>query len=145
MRNLTENEIETIVKRSKWATICTVTPKGEPYAIEATYFIDGSSLGFMINPRGTTMRNLSENAALVLKITVADDTLLSWAGVSLFGIGRNVADLDLVRKGWRRLEDVMKADYSLAAEKFTASGRPSPYLRCSVLRCSGRCSNAFKL
>lgn len=140
MRKMTEQEIQETVARSNWATICTVTPDGKPYAIEATYFIDGEHLGFMINPRGQTMRNLATHAELLLKITLTNADLSVWTGVSLFGTGEQVVDKDHIRQGWAALGAVMNADYSEVAQKFTQSDRPSPYLRCRITHRTGRCS-----
>lgn len=140
MRKMTESEIDDVIKSSNWATICTVTPEGMPYAVEATFFIDGQYLGFMINPRGTTMKNLAQNPNLLLKITQTNDDLSKWAGVSLFGTGENITDPVEMKKGWELLGKVMKTDYSKVAEKFTQAERPSPYLRCQITKRTGRSS-----
>ena len=140
MRKMTEAEIDELIAGSNWATICTVTPNGMPYAVEATYFIDGDKIGFMINPRGTTMQNLAHNSNLLLKITQSSKDLTSWEGVSLFGNGANVNDALEIRKGWDLLGKVMNCDYSEAAEKFSVSNKKSPYLCCSITRRTGRCS-----
>lgn len=141
MRKMTENEINELVLRSNWATICTVTPDGYPYAIEATYFMNGQSLGFMINPRGCTMCNIVKNSNLLLKITQTNQSLSEWAGVSLFGTGRNITDPNEIQKGWQLLSKVMDTDYSQVAKKFTVPDRPSPYLMCSIAKRTGRCSS----
>jgi nitroimidazol reductase NimA-like FMN-containing flavoprotein (pyridoxamine 5'-phosphate oxidase superfamily) len=140
MRKMTEIEINDLVQKSNWATICTVTPEGLPYAVEATYFIDGDYIGFMINPRGRTMQNLVQNPNLLLKITRTNDDLSEWAGVSLFGTGQNITDSAKIRKGWDLLAIVMNTDYSHVAKKFTETNRLSPYLRCRITRRTGRCS-----
>lgn len=140
MRKMTEKELNDLVQNSNWASICTVTPEGLPYAIEATYFIDGQYIGFMINPRGRTMQNLRQNPNLLLKITQASGNLSKWAGVSLFGTGQNITDPIEIQKGWELLGEVMNTDYTAAAEKFTGSAKQTPYLRCVISRCTGRCS-----
>ncbi len=140
MRKMTETEITELVKKSNWATICTVTPEGLPYAIEATYFIDGEYIGFMINPGGRTMQNLKQNPNLLLKITCASEDLSMWAGVSLFGTGRHIIDPVEIRKGWDMLGRVMDTDYSAVSEKCYNTERRSPYLRCMISQSTGRCS-----
>jgi nitroimidazol reductase NimA-like FMN-containing flavoprotein (pyridoxamine 5'-phosphate oxidase superfamily) len=137
---MTDEEIWDLVKASNWATICTVTPEGRPYAIEATHFVNGRSLGFMINPRGQTMRNIEARPDVLLKVTHATEDLASWAGVSLFATARRVVEPDAIVEGWRLLEAVTGADYRQAAEKFANSGDASPYLRCDVTEWTGRCS-----
>ncbi|AQQ09869.1 putative flavin-nucleotide-binding protein [Sedimentisphaera cyanobacteriorum] len=140
MRKMTETEINELVKNSNWATICTVTPDGLPYAIEATYFIDGKYIGFMINPRGRTMQNLKHNPNLILKITQASGDLSKWAGVSLFGTGQNITDSDAIRKGWELLGEVMNTDYTTVTEKCNNTEQRSPYLKCTISQITGRSS-----
>ena len=140
MRKMTEDEIWDLVTSSNWATICTVTSEGRPYAIEATHFVTGRSLGFMINPRGRTMRNIKARPDVLLKITRAANDLSSWAGASLFGTARRVVEPDAIAEGWRLLAAVTGADYSKAAEKFTDAGNASPYLLCEITEWTGRCS-----
>lgn len=140
MRKMTKSEINKLVENFNWATICTVGPDGMPYAIEATYFIDGENIGFMINPRGTTIQNLVHNSNLLLKITQTSEDLSKWAGVSLFGQGQNVTEPSEIKKGWDLLGKVMNTDYSSAAEKFSVSNRKSPYIYCRISQSTGRCS-----
>jgi nitroimidazol reductase NimA-like FMN-containing flavoprotein (pyridoxamine 5'-phosphate oxidase superfamily) len=140
MRKMTEEEIWDLVTASNWATICTTTPEGRPYAVEATHFVTGRSLGFMINPRGRTMSNIEARPDVLLKITRAADDLSSWAGVSLFGTARRVTEPDAIAEGWRLLEAVTGADYSKAAAKFSDAGEASPYLLCEITEWTGRCS-----
>lgn len=77
MRKMTEAEIKEVIDCSNWATICTVTPDCMPYAIEATYFIDGENIGFMVNPRGRTMQNIKVRPEPLLKITLVEKDLSS--------------------------------------------------------------------
>ncbi len=140
MRKMTEVEINDLVQNSNWATICTVSPEGLPYAVEATYFMDGDCIGFMINPRGRTMQNLKQNPNLLLKITQASGDLSKWAGISLFGTGQNITDPIEIQKGWELLSEVMNTDYSKISEKFIGTGKLSPYLRCKISQNTGRCN-----
>ena len=75
MRVMTPEEMEKVIGRCNWATICTVDKDGMPYAVEATPFrMDGYHC-FMINPRGGTWKNLRHNDNVLLKYTLADATL----------------------------------------------------------------------
>lgn len=144
MRKMTISEIVHGLEMSNWATICTVTPHNTPYAVEATYFYTGDEMGFMINPNGTTARNLSGNPDVQLKVTLADPTLEQWAGISCFGSAFFETDTTAIRDGWKRLGIVMNADYGRVAEKFCRQGRPSPFLRVPIDRMTGRCSAAAR-
>lgn len=117
-----------------------IPPDGLPYAIEATYFIDGKYIGFMINPRGRTMQNLKQNPNLLLKVTQASEDLSKWSGVSLFGTGQNITVLSEIQKGWELLGQVMDTDYTKVADKFNNTEQRSPYLRCIISQFTGRCS-----
>ena len=66
MRPMTDEEIATLVRRSKWATICSASSEGVPYAVEATPYSDGGDVCFMINPRGGTWKNLCSNPKVLL-------------------------------------------------------------------------------
>ena len=139
MRKLKEQEINDIVKKANWATICTASKDGKPYAIEATYFIiDDTEIGFMINPRGQTMKNIAVNPQLLLKVTFASKDLSYWVGVTLFGTGQKVTDPAQIEQGWHLLGKIMKSDYSQALEKFKNAGENSPFLRCRITERTGR-------
>ncbi len=142
MRVMTRQEMEDVIRRCNWATICTVTPEGFPYAIEATPFhMDGCHC-FMINPRGVTWKNMLENHHVLLKYTLAHADLSVWAGVSCFGAGEFVFEAATVREGWRLLGRVMGADYSRAAGTFAGLKDRSPLFRVRVEEMTGRCSAA---
>ncbi len=142
MRVMTVAEMEAAIARCNWATICSVTPQGFPYAIEATpFYMDGCHC-FMINPRGVTWENIQENPHVFLKYTLANADLSLWAGVSCFGTGRFVIDATAVREGWRLLGDVMRTDYSRAADSFARLKDRSPLFCVEVVKTTGRCSAA---
>ena len=140
MRKMTDEEIQEIIKRLKWATICSVTVEGQPYAIEATPFYTEKETCFMINPRGGTWKNMQHNSQVLLKYTLASSDLTIWAGVSCYGQGRFVEDIKAVTKGWELLGQVMGCDYSLAAEKFARIQNRSPLFAVCVESRTGRCS-----
>lgn len=140
MRKMTDEEMESFMASASWATICTVTPEGDPYAIEATPFRDGEMIGFMINPKGTTARNVKANPKVLVKFTFASEDLSDWKGVSCFGTGEFVQDADAIRRGWDLLGKVVKTDYSTLAEKFCADPGKSPMFCVTVEKMTGRCS-----
>jgi nitroimidazol reductase NimA-like FMN-containing flavoprotein (pyridoxamine 5'-phosphate oxidase superfamily) len=140
MREMSENEIKEMVQKSKWASICTVTPNGKPYAVEATYFLDGEDLCFMINPRGTTMNNIQANPEVLLKITMVNKSLSCWYGISLFAKAGRESRPEKIIEGWELLGRVMNSDYSKAAKKFSNPDVLSPFLRCKICRITGRAS-----
>lgn len=55
---------------------------------------------------------------MLLKYTLTNTDLSSWAGVSCSGTGEFVIDAAVVREGWRLLDAVMREDYSAAADTF---------------------------
>lgn len=159
MREMTDAEMHTLVARARWATICTASPDGEPYAVEATPYREGDEVCFMINPRGGTWRNLysmghdagreaeqygvrdhSGGGRVLLKFTLTNRALTWWAGVSCHGTGRFDTDPEAIRRGFRLLGEVMASDYSGAGERFAATPDNSPLLRVRVERMTGRCS-----
>lgn len=164
MREMTDAEMRAMVARARWATICTASPDGEPYAVEATPYREGDEVCFMINPRGGTWRNLypmgadaghgpgldatagagshSGGGRVLLKFTLTNRALTWWAGVSCYGTGWFDTDPQAIRRGFRLLGEVMGSDYSGAGERFAAAPDRSPLLRVRVERMTGRCSAA---
>jgi len=142
MRRMTKEEVLFSLEHGNWASICTVDQKNKPYAIEATYFLPAKDkIGFMINPRGTTLENISHNPNVLLKITFTNQDLSVWLGTSLFGIGRVVTEIRQMKSGWEELGKVMNADYIKAAEKFSQPGKASPFLEIKVEKMTGQCSH----
>lgn len=141
MRKMIEPEIRQALQLQKWATICTVSPFQIPYAIEATYFMpDDGQIKFMINPRGTTVRNIQKNPQVLVKVTLTDLSLSRWAGVSVFGKARMEQSPEKIRRGWAVLGQVMNADYREAAEKFVRTQEKSPLFAVEIREMTGRCS-----
>ena len=138
MRKMKQEEIEKILKKQNWATICSVDKECNPYAIEATYFIkEDGSINFMINPKGTTMTNIKLNNNVLLKISRASASLSEWFGISCFGKAFNILDKKEIEEGWNLLGKVMKQDYKAAKEKFAKPSSLSPLLSVKVERISG--------
>ena len=129
-----------MLARAKWATICSVSPEGRPYAVEATPYRDGGDFCFMINPRGGTWRSLQANPAVLLKFTLASRSLHWWAGVSAHGSGEFDPDPAAIVRGFDLLGEVMGTDYSAAGRHHAARQDRSPLLRVRVREFTGRCS-----
>ncbi|MFP4030923.1 MAG: pyridoxamine 5'-phosphate oxidase family protein [Desulfococcaceae bacterium] len=144
MREMTPREMEMVLERARWATICTVTPEGRPHAIEATPFRDMGDICFMINPAGKTRRNVATNPSILLKYTLANRDLSWWAGVSCQGFGRFDENPASIRRGFARLGQIMGADYAAAGIKHSADGERSPMLRVTFREITGRCSGGFQ-
>ena len=140
MRRMSAHEMQALVSRAKWATICAVDPQARPYAIEATPFELDGDICFMINPRGGVARCLAENARVLLKYTLASPDVVQWAGVSCQGLGRFDPEAEALGQGWEALGQRLGVDYSAQAERFTASKRSSPLFRVRVEEMTGRCS-----
>ena len=140
MRKMTKEEIDQAIKHGKWATICSVTPEKNPYAIEATYFLNEENIGFMINPKGTTAANVSINPRVLVKITFTNKNLSRWAGISCFGTGSFIKNKEEILQGWKKLGDIMQTDYSRVAKMFCINPGRSPFFSVQVDRMTGRCS-----
>jgi nitroimidazol reductase NimA-like FMN-containing flavoprotein (pyridoxamine 5'-phosphate oxidase superfamily) len=140
MRAMTEGEIDELVSSAKWASIITVKPDGDPYAIEATPFRIGDKIGFMINPGGMTRKNTLTNPKVLLKYTFTDKDLRVWAGVSLWGEGDFVKDPEEIQKGWKLLGDLLGEDYSKVSQKFLDHPERSPLFVVDIRERTGRCS-----
>ncbi|MFP4533164.1 MAG: pyridoxamine 5'-phosphate oxidase family protein [Desulfobacterales bacterium] len=136
-----EPEIRQALNLRKWATICTVDANQMPYAVEATYFMpDAGQMNFMINPRGTTVRNIQKNQHVLVKVTLTDPSLSRWAGISVFGKALMERSPEKIRHGWALLGQVMDADYSDAAERFARTPEKSPLFVVEIREMTGRCS-----
>jgi hypothetical protein len=137
---MSESEIDLLVQNSKWATIISISSDGYPYAIEATPFIMDGDIGFMINPKGGTSKNMENSNKVLLKYTMNSDKLEVWAGVSLFGIGAFSHDPEVIKKGWEYLGHLLGTDYSGVSQKFVNNPQSSPLFMVKVERKTGRCS-----
>ncbi len=140
MRAMTDTEIQDLMDRARWGTVCTVSPDHTPYAIEATPYWDGGDICFMINPGGRTRHNLVQNPNVLVKLTLTSSELNWWAGVSCMGTGRLDQNPRAIRKGFDLLGKVMNTDYSRAGRKFAKTPDRSPLLRITIHGRTGRCS-----
>lgn len=139
MRKMTEQEMLEVISISNWVNICTVSPDNRPYAIEATPFPFDGHVAFMINPRGTTYRNLLTNKNLLLKYTYSKPDLSAWAGVSCYGEGEFIHDPDLIHRGWMEFGELLKWDLRKSADRFSKNPERSPMLLARISEMTGRC------
>ena len=140
MRAMTEEEIDKLAAGSKWATIITIRPDGSPHAIEATPFMMDGDVGFMINPAGATRKNTDADPRVLLKYTLAENGLKTWAGASIRGEGSFEKDPARIARGWRLLGELLGEDYSEASKKFVKTPGRSPLFVVKVTEKTGRCS-----
>ncbi|MCD6561297.1 MAG: hypothetical protein J7L16_06025 [Deltaproteobacteria bacterium] len=103
-------------------------------------FFDGETICFMINPRGSTARNIQKNTDVLPKFTQTKPDLSKWFGVSCFGEGFFVRDAEDIRRGWKLLGRVMKTDYGETAEKFSSNPEQSPLFCVEIEKMTGRCN-----
>ncbi|MDR1084760.1 MAG: pyridoxamine 5'-phosphate oxidase family protein [Deltaproteobacteria bacterium] len=140
MRPLTAEEIDLVMKNSRWATVITVQSDGRPYAIEATPFYPGSGVGFMINPRGGTWRNFLHHPFVCLKYTLTTPDLQDWLGISCHGTGEFVHDPDAISEGWKLLENVLGYECREKEAVWKKKPAKTPYLKIRLISKTGRCS-----
>ncbi len=138
---MTQEEAQAVIDNLPWASICTVSPEGQPYAIEATPFrLEPDQIGFMINPRGTTKKNLLNHPDVLIKYTYSSPDLTDWAGVSCFGTGEFCEDRETIARGWKLLGEIMNTDYSKIAGRVLSGKVSSPLFVAHITKITGRCS-----
>jgi hypothetical protein len=131
---MSEGEIDLIILTLNWATIVTVRPDGRPYAIEATPFLKDKRICFMINPSGTTKKNLDFSDKVLLKFTGASRDLRNWVGVSCQGRGSFIHDSKAIINGWFLLGNVLETDCSNEAALYAFQPENSPMLSVKVTK-----------
>ncbi len=156
MRKTAQKEIKDFINNHTWATLCTVSAEGNPYAIEFNYFLlDGYICG-LIKPNGTTAKNIAVNQNICLKMCRTDESsreftplesgvkapsfLTGFTAASVFGKGEFVHDEDGVIKGWDLLEDRLKlpkGTYEKFKEKFIKKKNKYPMFRMKPEKMTG--------
>ena len=141
MRKMTDNEIQRLLDEVTWGTLCSVTPKGEPYAVEFTYFEDGGDFCGIINPSGTIASCIRHQSTVCLKVCESSRLSTGYRGASLFGTASLVDpnNPEEMARIWKVLETRMKKPgiFAKAAEKYSQPGKRLPILRIQVERRSG--------
>ena len=140
MRKMKLSEIKKFIHNHTWATLCTVTAEGTPYAIEFNYFLlDGYICG-LIKPNGTTAKNIAENPNVCLKMCRTDESCRNFTAVSAFGKGEFVRNDEGVLKGWDLLEERLKlpeGTYLKFKEKFMKKKNKYPLFRMKPTKMTG--------
>lgn len=138
---MTPDEIQRLLNEVTWGTVCSVTPEGEPYAVEFTYFEDGGDFCGIINPSGTIAACVRHQPKVCLKVCESSRLSTGYRGASLFGMAALVETKEpeeMVRL-WKVLEMRMKKPgcFAAASEKYSKVGNLLPVLRINVDRRSG--------
>ncbi|MCX8069384.1 MAG: pyridoxamine 5'-phosphate oxidase family protein [Thermodesulfovibrionales bacterium] len=140
MKKMKASEIREFLKTHTWATLCTVSAEGSPYAIEFSYFLlDGYICG-LIKSTGTTARNIATNPNVCLKVCRSDDACKQFTAVSLFGKAEFVHDTEAVLKGWDLLERRLKLQpgtYAKFKERFIKKKNKYPMFRMKPEKMTG--------
>lgn len=141
MFKMKQEDMLALIERRKWGTLCTVSDDGTPYAIEFSYFlIDGDICG-MINPHGTTSRNIERDQRVLFKICESDDNCRAYQAVSVYGTAEYVQDRAVVSQAWDELERQLGLEagtYGKFKAKFSDPALKSPLFRLRADRLTGR-------
>jgi len=134
------SEIKEFIQGHTWATLCTVSEEGTPYAIEFSYFLlDGNICG-LIKTSGITARNIANAPNVCLKMCRTDDSCREFTAVSVFGRGEFVHDEEAVLKGWDLLEQRLRlpsGTYSKFKERFMNKKKKYPIFRVKPEKMTG--------
>jgi nitroimidazol reductase NimA-like FMN-containing flavoprotein (pyridoxamine 5'-phosphate oxidase superfamily) len=140
MKKMNQGEIKDFVNTHAWATLCTVSAEGKPYAIEFNYFLlDGFICG-LIKPKGTTAAHIAHNPNVCLKMCKTDDSCREFTAASCFGRAEFVDDPEGVVKGWDLLEERLKlpkGHYAKFKEKFIKKKNKYPMFRMKPEKMTG--------
>ena len=140
MRKMNQKEIKNLINRHRWATLCTVDPEGKPYAIEFTCFLMDDHVCGLINPRGTSAKNVKNNPNVCLKMCRTDGLCRQFQAVSCFGIGEFVDDRQTIARAWDLLEsrlNLPEGTYKGQKEKFMDKRKKSPLFRMKPQKMTG--------
>lgn len=144
MRKMNKKEIKDFINTHTWATLCTVSAEGSPYAIEFNYFLLNGYICGLIKPNGTTAKNIAANPDVCLKMCRTDDSSREFTAASVFGKGEFVHDEEGVIKGWDLLEERLKlpqGTYEKYKEKFIKKKNKYPMFRMKPERMTGITTN----
>jgi nitroimidazol reductase NimA-like FMN-containing flavoprotein (pyridoxamine 5'-phosphate oxidase superfamily) len=134
------SDIKSFINSHTWATLCTVSAEGSPYAIEFNYFLlDGYICG-LIKPSGITAKNIDSNHSVCLKMCKTDESCREFTAVSCFGKGEFVDGPEGVLKGWDLLEERLKlpkGTYAKFKEKFIKKKNKYPMFRMKPEKMTG--------
>jgi nitroimidazol reductase NimA-like FMN-containing flavoprotein (pyridoxamine 5'-phosphate oxidase superfamily) len=135
-----EDQMKDLLERCAWGTLATIDMEGNPYAIEFTYFMMEGRICAMINPNGTTAKNLLKNPNSIFKVCLSDPLCRKFEAVSIYGKGKFEQDKEKVGKGWDMLEERLHykhGAYGKAKEKFTMPDSPSTLFVMTIEKMTG--------
>jgi nitroimidazol reductase NimA-like FMN-containing flavoprotein (pyridoxamine 5'-phosphate oxidase superfamily) len=140
MFKMREDQMKSLFGRCAWGTLCTAGPDGGPYAIEFSYFLMDDKICAMINPKGTTAKNLAKNPQVCFKVCLSDHLCEKFEALSCFGTGCFEQDRDKIALGWDLLEERLGLNpgtYSTVKERFKDPERASPLFVLTVEKMTG--------
>lgn len=141
MRKMLNGEIQRLLDEVTWGTLCSVTPEGDPYAIEFTCFEDEEEICGLIHPEGRIAACIRHQPKVCLKVCESSRLSTGYRGASFFGTAALVEpeSPEEMQRIWAVLEARMKKPgaFAAAAEKYSKPGNFLPVLRIKVNRRSG--------
>jgi nitroimidazol reductase NimA-like FMN-containing flavoprotein (pyridoxamine 5'-phosphate oxidase superfamily) len=135
-----EEQMKDLMKRCSWGTLATVSKDGSPYAIEFSYFMMDGKICALINPNGTTAKNLENNPRACFKVCLCDNLCKKFEAISCFGEGSFEQDRGKICLAWNLLEQRLglpSGTYSKFKKKYSDPDKSSPLLTISVDRMTG--------
>jgi len=144
MRDMKPEEIEEVLKRCEWGTLCTVDEEDKPYAIEYCFDYHDGAIWGVINPKGTSAKNLAQNSNVLFKVIDYKKVDYWWA-ISCFGRAEFLRTFDDVEKGFKLIEKKLRLEegrFDKYIEKFRNKPENSPTLRITIEKKTGRCEKA---
>lgn len=141
MFKLTQDDIKALIERHTWGTIVTVNDDGTPYAIECTFFLINGDICSLINPHGTTARNIARDNRVLFKVCESDALSRQYQAASYYGKAEYVQDKDVLSNAWDVLEQRLNLEpgtYGVHKAKFVDPTKKSPLFRLKIEKITGR-------
>jgi len=139
-------EIEAVLERCEWGTLCTVDKENEPYATEYCFDYHEGAIWVVMNPYGVAAKNINHNPHVLFKV-IDFQKVDHWWAISCFGRAEFLRTFDAVKKGFKLLERKLKLEegrFDKYVEKFRDKPENSPTLRISIEKKTGRCEKALE-
>jgi nitroimidazol reductase NimA-like FMN-containing flavoprotein (pyridoxamine 5'-phosphate oxidase superfamily) len=142
MRKITNQEAQLLLKEFCWGTLCSVTFKVNPYAIEFSYFTENNKIYAVINPRGQTAENIKQNPNICFKVCDTDKKNAKYRAISCFGTAKFTSpdSQEKIIFAWKKLavalgrnENAFKAVWN----RFSLSEKPLPLLEITINKITG--------
>ena len=142
MRKTNEQEAKDLLKEFSWGTLCSVTPEGNPYAIEFSYFTENDKIYAIINPRGQTSKNIKVNKNICFKICDTDKNNKKYRAISCFGTAKfsSPNTQEKIVDAWKKLGIALgktETGFKGVWNRFSPSEKPLPLLEITIENISG--------